>query len=227
MTILNKLIKKIKRNAGFSMTELAFTTGIMATMVTVAAPKFAGVARSAQARKTMDNLGKLQTIANQFYSVKGQRVSASNPAGESQGRLPGQESYDEAIGGYEKLTDFVAAIPNFKKWTDAEGSKWRSVYGMKYADTTAYTYQFSNDEDNSKYGPTEWFSGTEGDQKPIKSPYRQGHYIYTVIKGGQSEAWNEGTNSWVYDDSCHDCGPILVVADAYNPSRYHLVKSFN
>ena len=227
MKTLNKLIKKIKRNAGNSLAEFAVTTAMMATLATTAAPKFAGTGRAAQARKTMQNLEKISVIANQFYSVKGERISTSNPGGESQGRLPGQESYDEKIGGYDRLTDLNTALSSFTKWTDGEGSKWRSVYGMKYADTTAYNYAFSDDEDNTKYGPTEWFSGTDGKQKPIKSPYKQGHYIYIVIKGGQSEDWNEGTGTWNFDETCHSCGPILVLADAYNPSKYWLVKSFN
>ena len=45
-------------------------------------------------------------------------------------------------------------------------------------------------------------------------------------RNGQKEYFNETTDQYE-TTTCNECGPILVVADAYNPSKFHIVKSFN
>ena len=64
------------------------------------------------------------------------------------------------------------------------------------------------------------------EEGPIVSPYQQGHYIYAVIPGGQKEYLNPATGEYSVTD-CSECGPILVIAAAYNPSKFYYVKSFN
>ena len=61
---------------------------------------------------------------------------------------------------------------------------------------------------------------------PIKSPYKQGHYIFAVIPGG-TKYFYDSENGSLQTKQCNDCGPIMVIADAYNPSKYHTIKSFN
>ena len=226
MTKLNTLIKKLRTDRGNSLAEFAVTAAMMATLATVAAPRFAGVGDTAKRQQTMRNLNTIAGMANQFYQDKSNPEASTNPNGEGQGRLPGQESYDEHLGGYAKLTEVEPSIDDFKKWDHGEGTKWRSVFGMRYADTQTYGYQFTDDEDNSKFGPTEWMSYM-AEKNPITSPYDQGHYIYTVIKGGQTEAWNQTDSTWVFNDSCPECGPIIILADAYNPSMFWMVLNFN
>ena len=232
MKTLQNIRKKIKSVRGNSLAEFAITAAMMATMATVAAPKFAGMGDTAKRNQTIQNLNAIGKIANQFFQDTSNPESNTNSMAEGQGRLPGQESYDEGIGGYTKLTEIwdpmakVGAITNFKKWTDAEGLKWRSVYGMRHADTETYNYQFSDDEDNTKYGPKEFGQYMAEKGTPIKSPYDQGHYIYVVIPGGQAEIWQDEENSWYFDDECSECGLVLVLADAFNPSKFFMVKSF-
>ena len=232
MTKLNTLIKKLRTDRGNSLAEFAVTAAMMATLATVAAPKFAGMGDTARRNQTMQNLNAIGKIANQFFQDTGSRESHTNDHAEGQGRLPGQESYDEGIGGYARLTTLydamadTGAIFDFKKWSDPNGAKWRSVFGMEFADTETYEYDFYDDEDVSKYGPTEWQDYMAEKGTAIKSPYAMGHYIYVVIPGGQAEIWQKSTNSWHFDDACNSCGPVLVIADAYNPSKFFMVKSF-
>ena len=84
-----------------------------------------------------------------------------------------------------------------------------------------------NDEDGTpKYPYEEWNAYLSQSEGPIKSPYTQGHYIYVVIPGGTKYSVNDDGSEGP-EVNCNSCGPIVVVADAYNPSKYWLVKSFN
>ena len=85
------LMKKIKSNKGNSLAEFAVTTAMMATLATTAAPKFGGVGDGAKQKKTMNNIDKVLTVANNFYN---QAVSE-----EGKGRFPGQSKYDSEVGG--------------------------------------------------------------------------------------------------------------------------------
>ena len=225
---MNTLLKKIRNNRGNSLAEFAVTAAMMATLASTAAPRFSGVAETGKQNQTMDNLEKIAEMANQFYQDKNSPMSDNNPMGESQGRIPGQERYETQIGGYDRLTDLEDVLnEQFNKWDDAEGSNWRSVFGMTRANQS-YTgeYQFVDDENTSKFGPTEWDAYMSQEEGPIVSPYQQGHYIYAVIPGGQKEYLNPATGEYNVTD-CSECGPILVIADAYNPSKFYYVKSFN
>ena len=88
-------------------------------------------------------------------------------------------------------------------------------------------YNGGDDEDGTDKHPyEEWNAYLSQSEGPIKSPYTQGHYIYVVIPGGTKYSVNDdGTEGPEVD--CNSCGPIVVVADAYDPSKFWLVKSFN
>jgi len=224
---MNTLFKRLKRNKGNSLAEFAVTAAMMATLATTAAPRFAGVGETARQNQTMSNLDKIAKMAHQFYMNKGDPQTDNNPMGEGQGRIPGQERYDTQIGGYERLTELESILnEQFNKWDDAEGSNWRSVFGTAIANPSyAGEYNFT-DDDGAKLGPTEWYAYLSREEGPIVSPYQQGHYIYIVIPGGQREIQNPETGAWTVQD-CNECGPIMVIADAYNPSKFWTVKSFN
>ena len=224
---MNTLLKRIRNNKGNSLAEFAVTAAMMATLATTAAPRFAGVGETGKQNQTMANLDKIGQMANQFYMDKGSPQTANNPMGEGQGRIPGQERYDTKIGGYDKLTDLEDVMnEQFDKWDDAEGANWRSVFGTARANPS-YTGEYNfTDDDGTKLGPTEWSAYLSQEEGPIVSPYQQGHYIYIVIPGGQKEYQNPETGAFTLID-CNECGPIMVIADAYNPSKFWTVKSFN
>jgi hypothetical protein len=227
VTTMNTLFKRLKSNKGNSLAEFAVTAAMMATLATTAAPRFAGVGETGKQNQTMANLDKIGQMANQFYMDKSSPATANNPMGESQGRIPGQERYDTKIGGYDKLTDLETIMnETFDKWDDAEGANWRSVFGTARANPSYSSEYNFTDDDGGKLGPTEWDAYMSQEEGPIVSPYQQGHYIYIVIPGGQREFQNPESGAWTLLP-CNECGPIMVIADAYNPSKFWTVKSFN
>ena len=93
--MFKNLIKKIKRTAGNSLVEFAVTVGMMATLATVAAPKFGGIGEAAKEKKTVNNMDKIITAANNFYM--------KTTEDEGRGRFPGQSKYDEQVGGFDLI----------------------------------------------------------------------------------------------------------------------------
>ena len=91
--MFSNLIKKLKSTRGNSLAEFAVTTAMMATLATTAAPKFGSVGDGAKEKKTMANIDKILTVANNYYN---QAVSE-----EGRGRFPGQSKYDSQVGGYD------------------------------------------------------------------------------------------------------------------------------
>ncbi len=91
--MFKSFIRKLKSRKGNSLAEFAVTTAMMATLATTAAPKFGAVGAGAKEKKTMANIDKILTVANNFYN---QTLSE-----EGKGRFPGQEKYDVAVGGVD------------------------------------------------------------------------------------------------------------------------------
>ena len=242
---MNTLLKRIRNNKGNSLAEFAVTAAMMATLATTAAPRFAGVGETGKQNQTMANLDKIAKMANQFYMDKGAPISPQNGMAEGQGRIPGQVKFDAPVGGYSDLFEVKAdlMVGGFDKWdNNTEAIKWRSVFGKAlHGGDYVGDYNFSddppldqqpgynggNDEDGTaKYPYEEWNAYLSQSEGPIKSPYNQGHYIYVVIPGGQKEYQNPETGEFTLLE-CNECGPIMVIADAYNPSKFWTVKSFN
>ena len=78
------MMRQIKNTNGNSLAEFAVTTAMMATLATTAAPKFGGIGTGAKEKKTMANIDKIITVANNFYN---QTLSD-----EGKGRFPGQSN---------------------------------------------------------------------------------------------------------------------------------------
>ena len=66
--IIKKLMRTIKSTKGNSLAEFAVTTAMMATLATTAAPKFGQVGAGAKEKKTIANLDKILTVANNYYN---------------------------------------------------------------------------------------------------------------------------------------------------------------
>ena len=213
--MFTKLLKKLKSTRGNSLAEFAVTTAMMATLATTAAPKFGQVGAGAKEKKTMANIDKILTVANNYYN---QKLSE-----EGKGRFPGQSKYDSQVGGVGladgqstdiALEDYVEDIlANIDSYT---------------SDNSDFVYVFSaalDDEDALQGG---WMSlGPDGSHQVdvgfdidgaqdfvqnfgnsgIQSPFQDGGYIYLVIPGSGS-----GTSAKA---------PALVVADVENPAELH------
>ena len=206
------LTKKLKSNKGNSLAEFAVTTALMATLATTAAPKFGAVGSGAKEKKTMNNIDKILTVANNYYN--------SAVSEEGKGRFPGQEKYDVAVGGIdlaegastdETLEAYVETILDNKvSYTD---------------DLSEFVYVFSPAVDDDDALQNDWMSletsvDFDGGQEigaldfksdfgnnGLQSPFQDGSYAYLIIPGSGS-----GTSAQA---------PVLVVIDTENPSKLH------
>jgi len=208
------LIKKLKSNKGNSLAEFAVVTAMMATLATTAAPKFGAVGSGAKDKKTMNNIDKILTVANNYYN--------SAVSEEGKGRFPGQSKYDSPVGGVnlaegadtdETLETYVEDIlANITSYTD---------------DNSDFVYVFSPAVDDEDALQGDWMSIANGQHQVqvgfdedgandfkknmgnngIKSPFQDGAYIYLVIPGSGS-----GSSAKA---------PALIVADVENPHQLH------
>ena len=206
--MFKSLKRFLKSTSGQSLAEFAVTTAMMATLATTAAPKFSGVGEGAKEKKTLADIDKIVKSANNFYNAK--------VTSEGRGRFPGQVKYNETVpdngAGYATESALETGLAAFTGYTSEEADKWASVFGTDNPDHPAPTgHQINvseNDDDDGSFdvsvGAEEYLNEFGGNA--IKSPFQDGHYIYTVIAGGGS-----GSSSY---------SPILYVADLENPSNF-------
>ena len=214
MSIVKNFKRKIKSISGNSLAEFAVTIAMMATLATTAAPRFSGIGEGAKAKKTLSEIDKIVIASSNFYNS---RVTT-----EGRGRFPGQERYDVQVGGYAseiQLLDAIgidaAAATAFDGYNDAEGAKWKSIFGVSDAISGKSAGSLVTDDDGSTLGHTEFLAEFAGNS--IKSPYQDGHYIYIVLPGGLTYVDPDGDGTYVAR-TCNDCSPILYVADNEDPS---------
>ena len=208
------LMRKIKSNKGNSLAEFAVTTAMMATLATTAAPKFGAVGDGAKQKKTMNNIDKILTVANNYYN---QAVSE-----EGKGRFPGQTKYDSEVGGVT-----LADGQNTDQALEAYIEDILEDIGSYTDDNSDFVYVFSPAVDDEDALEGDWMSfagdthqvdvlfdvdGANDFKKNfgnagIKSPFQDGAYIYLVIPGSGS-----GTSAQA---------PVIIVADVENPSELH------
>jgi len=216
-------LKYIKSTKGQSLAEFAVVTAMMATMATTAAPKFSGVGEGAKEKKTLATIDNIMKSANNFYNEK--------VTSEGRGRFPGQVKYDETVpatGGYANEALALVDIKNevdaqgvliephtatFIGFEGAEATHWVSIFGTTNPDAPAPSgHQVSTSEDqifnnsfDEKVGAEEFLEEFSGNS--IKSPFQDGHYIYTVVAGTGA-----GTSS---------TSPIIFVADLESPANFY------
>jgi len=210
--MFTNLIKKLKSRRGNSLAEFAVTTAMMATLATTAAPKFGQVGAGAKEKKTMANIDKILTVANNFYN---QTLSE-----EGKGRFPGQEKYDVAVGGIdlaqdastdETLEAYVETILDAKDSYTSELGEFVYVFSPTSDDDDALQGDWMSLETsvgfdgNSEVGALD-FKQDFGN-KGMQSPFQDGSYAYLVIPGSGS-----GTSAQA---------PVIVVIDTENPSKLH------
>ncbi len=210
---MKRFLKYIKSTRGQSLAEFAVTTAMMATLATTAAPKFSGVGEGAKEKKTLADIDKIMKSANNFYNAK--------VTSDGRGRFPGQAKYNQTVpvgdAGYDNEAEILADIKGesatFGTFESNDAAHWASVFSTDHPDAPAPTnHKISETEDDNGDGSFDEFSGAEEflnefGGNPIKSPFQDGHYIYTVIAGSGS-----GTSS---------VSPILFIADLESARNFH------
>ena len=207
--MFRNIIKKLKSTKGNSLAEFAVTTAMMATLATTAAPKFGQIGAGAKEKKTIANIDKIVTVANNFYN--------QTLAEEGKGRFPGQSKYDQPVGGVSlgdgQLTDealeiYMETILDAKDNYEADLGEFVYVFSTASDDDDALQGNWMNDETSVVFdvdGALDFKSdfGNNG----ISSPFQDGSYAYLIIPGSGS-----GTSAQA---------PVLVVIDTENPSKLH------
>jgi len=229
---MNKFFKKLKNINGQSLAEFAVTTAMMATLATTAAPKFSGVGEGAKEKKTLADIDKILKAANNFYNTE---VTESG-RGRFPGQSKFDKNVPEGGGyGYTENGTDIAAMEaaiaadltdedaNFLSYDSDVASKWVSVFGFDNPDAAVLAAnQDEVDLDNSEDPEDGVYPGTSGytfstgrgseeflelfGGEAIKSPFQDGHYIYTVVGGSGS-----GSQS---------SPPIIFVADLESPANF-------
>lgn len=201
------LTKAVKNNRGNSLAEFAVTTAMMATLATTAAPKFGQIGSGAKEKKTISNIDKILTVANNYYN---QTLSE-----EGKGRFPGQSKYDVAVGGIdlsegqytdEALEAYIETILEGKVSYDSSLGEFVYVFSPTSDDDDALQGNWMNLETSVGFN-----SGGALDFKKdfgnngMQSPFQDGSYAYLVIPGSGS-----GTDAQA---------PVMVVIDTENPAK--------
>ena len=229
---MNKFFKKLKNVNGQSLAEFAVTTAMMATLATTAAPKFSGVGEGAKEKKTLADIDKILKAANNFYNTEVTESGRGRFPGQSKfdQNVPENGGYGYTENGTD-IAAMEAAIAadltdedaNFLSYNSGSASKWVSVFGFDNPDAAvlaANQSQVSLDRTEDPEGGTypgevgydlsvgngsEEFLDLFGGEA-IKSPFQDGHYIYTVVGGSGS-----GSQS---------SPPIIFVADLESPANF-------
>ena len=207
---LKRIIRNVKSINGNSLAEFATTTALMATLAATAAPKLSEMSEGAKQSKSMNEIDKILTQAQNFYNETADL--------EGRGRFPGQDKFDVAVGGHANIAAVVADIDGasatFTSWDADDGLDWRSVFGIANADAVQAAGGKVSDDTyasgcatcpGTKAGNEEWMTLFAGNT--LASKYQDGHLIYVVVAGGGS-----GTDAFP---------PVLFVADAENPSDFN------
>ena len=210
--MFTKFFKRIKSNKGNSLAEFAVTTAMMATLATTAAPKFGQVGAGAKEKKTMNNIDKILTVANNFYN---QTLSE-----EGKGRFPGQEKYDVAVGGItlsegaqtdETLESYIETILDAKDSYTSELGEFVYVFSTSSDDDDALQGDWMSLETSVVFDGNDEIGALDFKNdfcnNGMSSPFQDGSYAYLVIPGSGS-----GTSAQA---------PVVVVIDTENPSKLH------
>jgi len=221
---LKTLIRNVKSINGNSLAEFATVTALMATLAATAAPKLSEMSEGAKAQKSVDELDKLVKQAGQFYQDTADI--------EGRGRFPGQDKYNEKIGGHadnQAILDDIEHVydasgnitdpADFTSFIDDDAYDWVSVFGVSNIDfpkPDGATLRWDDEDETdpcntcpevATVGKVEWlilFGGS-----PLGSPYQDGHYVYQVVAGSGS-----GTRAQA---------PTLYVADIENAKDFHVI----
>jgi len=213
--LFKRLIKKLKNTTGNSLAEFAVTTAMMATLASTAAPKFAGIGEGAKEKKTLANIDKILSAANNHY-METLEV-------EGRGRFPGQTKYSVKVGGVdladgEQTTDVLAewtknTLPSLLTIEEPLGTYFVYVFAGSDSDEDALAHDIINPAANVGYDDEYPFANVEFRvqfaTRMVDSPYQDGGYIYLVIPGS-------GTGTLAEP-------PALIVADMENPARLHRI----
>ncbi len=198
-------MKTLFNNKGNSLAEFAVVIALMATLAATGQVKFSQAGEGGKGKKSANEIEKIAKAGMNFYNQAN--------TDEGAGRFPGQNKWDQNVprngdvdGGYtggtnaENVAAALADLEYFDSYKDnVRGAKWCSVFGKSTAGNAIHSENvdpLAADDAGTRVGPQEWASMLD----MVKSPFMDGHMIYTVIAG------EPGTS------------PCMIIADLNDPS---------
>ena len=194
-------MKTLFNNKGNSLAEFAVVIALMATLAATGQVKFSQAGEGGKGKKSANEIEKIAKAGMNFYNQAN--------TDEGAGRFPGQNKWDQNVpyqGGYTGTSNALAVaaaltdLEYFNSYKDdVRGAKWCSVFGKSTAGNAIHEENddvLADDDGGSRVGPQEWASMLD----MVKSPFMDGHMIYTVIAG------EPGTS------------PCMIIADLNDPS---------
>ena len=195
-------MKTLFNNKGNSLAEFAVVIALMATLAATGQVKFSQAGEGGKGKKSANEIEKIAKAGMNFYNQAN--------TDEGAGRFPGQNKWDQNVptgggyNGYSSTSANVAAalddLAYFNSYKDAtRGAKWCSVFGKSTAGNAIHEENddvLAADDAGTRVGPQEWAAMLD----LVKSPFMDGHMIYTVIAG------EPGTS------------PCMIIADLNDPS---------
>jgi len=207
---MKNIINRLRSNSGNSLAEFAVVIALMATLMSTGQVKFSQAGEGGKGKKTGEELDKISKAANNFYNAMNDKEGA--------GRFPGQDKWDENVphdAGWASMGDAVRNVTAWDSYTTAiaNGSgKWCSVFGKsvvlkgKAMMHSSHRGKLASDDAADADGETRAGAVEFGEYiDPVASPFLDGNFIYTVIKG------QPGTT------------PGIIITDFYAPSAEFVV----
>ena len=230
-----KTLNWMRNTSGNSLAEFAVVIALMATLMSTGQVKFSQAGEGGKGKKVGEELDKIGKAANNFYNAMNdeegagrfpgqdkwdmnvpgaKKPSANTSLGEGEGFL----SLDDAIAGAEAMTSYT--LLDNADGTGA-GQNWGSVFGKGLEDFEidgTHTNKINDDDavENATIlaalttaevtagkhiGATEFRAYVD----PVKSPFLDGHFIYTVVGGTVTTS------------------PAMVITDFYAPADEFVV----
>jgi len=239
--LMKKLINNLINTSGGSLAEFATTTALMATLAATATPKLSEMAENSKREKTMNEIDKIMSQAQQFYQDTADL--------EGRGRFPGQGRYDMCVGGanhavrdldestheLEKAdveldlfgtydaTDDTWSGGNFTGFEESNAGGWLSVFGIDSEASIPDNHNLHDDDekDVESTDPTEC--------KNCQGTEYTGHEEWTNAFGDEtlSSPFQDGHYIYRvipgYGSGSNSVPPILYVADMENPANFNAV----
>ena len=195
---------QLRSKMGNSLAEFAVVISLMAILIGAGQVRFSQSTGQSKIKKSAESINKIIMAANNFY------LNTSNEEGI--GRFPGQDKWTDNVPdsteGYSSVENALEDLAEgkFDSYLNgsAYGNKWVSVFGINNPDAKIFHQhvdKIHTDDTGSKIGPDEWLDYID----VMKSPFQDGHYIYTVIGGNSNSR------------------PAIIVTDLYRPAEEYIV----
>jgi len=230
-----KTLNRMRNTSGNSLAEFAVVIALMATLMSTGQVKFSQAGEGGKGKKVGEELDKIGKAANNFYNAMNDAEGAGRFPGQDKwdmnvpgAKKPSAETSMSEGEGFMTLDDAIAGAEAMTSYTQLDnedgsgaGQNWVSVFGKGLDDfeiDATHTNKINDDDtvENATISDAltqeEITAGKHVGAKefrayvdPVKSPFLDGHFIYTVVGGTVTTS------------------PAMVITDFYAPADEFVV----